>query len=309
MLFMTNKIVQGNAGELRFKEKNNELSQSIRYCELNDDEQTFREVGSQSLMQNLKRDANREILFFIHGFNNQPIENVFPNVRNMQSQLNNAGLDVQVVPLVWPCDSDFGVIKDYWDDQDSAEQSGRFFSRTISKLLAWQEENADDPCLKRMHVLAHSMGNRVLMKGLQHWSKHVGRGEIPFLFKNVFMMAADIPNESLEKGEEGSEITKAAGRVMVYYANDDAAMVASKVSNVKNRVLSRRLGHTGPEQMSRVPDNVYSLNCDAFNNKFDLKGHTYFLRKDSGELSPAFLHVMHMIRTQRFSLEKREFVL
>ena len=118
-------------------------------------------------------------------------------------------------------------------------------------------------------------------------------------------MASDIPHEALEPGKEGSHITRAAQRVISYYANDDFAMPASKVSNTRNAVFSRRIGHTGPEDMSKVPANVYSVNCDSFNNKFDLKGHSYFIDKGTRK-SPAFQHVIKVLKTKKPRLDKRE---
>ncbi|MEA3545360.1 MAG: hypothetical protein U9R69_09110, partial [Thermodesulfobacteriota bacterium] len=45
----------------------------------------------------------------------------------------------------------------------------------------------------------------------------------------------------------------------------------------KNNIASRRLGHTGPENMDKTPRNVYRVDCDDVNNRYDKpKGHSYF---------------------------------
>ncbi|MGB5769263.1 MAG: hypothetical protein WBM32_05230, partial [Crocosphaera sp.] len=72
-------------------------------------------------------------------------------------------------------------------------------------------------------------------------------------------------NETLEPGQEGQHISPAARNVVVYYAADDLAMRASKIGNIANQIASRRLGHTGPENMDKVENNVYALDCDDFN--------------------------------------------
>lgn len=65
---------------------------------------------------------------------------------------------------------------------------------------------------------------------------------------------------------------------MVYHASDDLALHASKASNLNNKIASRRLGHTGPEDIDKTPKNVYSVDCDDVNNSYDLpKGHSYFV--------------------------------
>nr|VFK01463.1 MAG: Alpha/beta hydrolase of unknown function (DUF900) [Candidatus Kentron sp. LFY] len=307
MLFITNKLIKAAGDNLVF-EKSNEISQSLKYCELVS-ENEFKEIESKPFMRSLMDADEKEILFYIHGFNNQP-EEVFRRAKKMQVQLIDANLSsIRVVPIIWPCDDDFGIIKDYWDDQDSAEETGRIFSRSISKLMAWQKENNSNPCRKRMHVFAHSMGARVLLQCLDHWAKYQGGGGVPYLFKNIFLMAADIPNESLERGESGFHISQSAQRVICYFANDDLAMPASKVANVKNMVFSRRLGHTGPEDLSKVDKKVHSVNCDSFNGKFDkLKGHAYFLDK-RGKKNPAFQHVIKVLKSKKQKLGKRERIL
>jgi esterase/lipase superfamily enzyme len=150
--------------------------------------------------------------------------------------------------------------------------------------MLWQEQHQDSPCYKRMHLLAHSMGNRVLMKCLHYFASNYGNHGVPLLFKNLFLAAADIPNHALEKSEEGYWITQAANKVHCFYAADDLAMPASKVMNVANRVYSRRLGHTGPEDSSKVASHVVAVDCNGFNSKVDFPaGHTYFLPGQDGE--------------------------
>ncbi len=84
--------------------------------------------------------------------------------------------EVLVIPIIWPCENDLGVVKDYWDDQKSADQSAFAFARMFQKFMAWRSSAdsnpEDDPCLKRINVLAHSMGNRVLRETLSNWHKY-----------------------------------------------------------------------------------------------------------------------------------------
>ena len=115
------------------------------------------------------------------------------------------------------------------------------------------------------------------------------------------MAAADVVNETLEPGQPGQHISPAARNVVVYYAADDLAMRASKIGNVANQIASRRLGHTGPENMDKVGNNVYALDCDDFNNDYDPPiGHGYFASKDKeGEPGLVFNHIWSCIATGR----------
>ncbi|MCP4272698.1 MAG: alpha/beta hydrolase, partial [Gammaproteobacteria bacterium] len=174
---------------------------------------------------------------------------IFPRVARLQEYFDSKQSNlIQVVPLIWPCDNDFGIVKDYWDDQKSADKSAFSFSRALQFFMAWRDRGSDDaPCLKRINILAHSMGNRVFRETLSVWNKYDLANGVPLLFRNTILMAADIVNESLEEGEhEGRLISQASRNVSVYYASDDLALRSSKISNLKNKVASRRLGHTGP---------------------------------------------------------------
>ncbi|WP_198027319.1 alpha/beta hydrolase [Candidatus Paracaedibacter symbiosus] len=117
------------------------------------------------------------------------------------------------------------------------------------------------------------------------------------------MVAADINNTSLEIGNAGEHICRAARNVCVYHANDDWALRSSKVMNPKEKIVSRRLGHTGPENLNKVTSNVYVFDCDNFNNTYDTPlGHTYFMTRDNTEASSPgllFQHIYDSLQTGR----------
>jgi esterase/lipase superfamily enzyme len=263
------------------------------------------EIGSQELLSAIKASKYRQILIYIHGFSNLP-EAVFRDVNEFQSLCNRKkDKEVLVIPVIWPCDNDIGIIKDYWDDQKAADQSAFAFARMLQKFMQWRnslEYNAaDDPCLKRISVLAHSMGNRVLRQTLSNWRKYDQPQGLPLMFRNTFLVAADILNESLHKGQPGELVSHASRNVVVYYASDDLALRASKVSNLKNAEASRRLGHSGPEDMALTPKNVYAIDCDEVNTLYDpLKGHSYFRSgRKKGVPGVVFDHIFATLLTGR----------
>jgi esterase/lipase superfamily enzyme len=264
MLFITNRAI--NEPELAqveqeqaisFRLSNNQPTPSVLFCR-REGKSKYQEIGSWRFMSALKQSTAEQVLIYIHGFSNLPEPDIFPRADALQALFDRKQPNlIQVVPMIWPCDGDLGIIKDYWDDQKSADASAFGFSRVLEKFLAWRAkaegEQNEAPCLKRINVLAHSMGNRVLRETLEHWARYDRGGEVPLLFRNVFLMAADIVNESLQRDERGRHICDSARNVSVYYATDDLALRASKVSNLKNKVASRRLGHTGPENMVNRP--------------------------------------------------------
>ncbi len=307
MLFITNRALRqsrrSRAGRnVDFDLNNAESQQSVFFCRRNG-AGDYVEILSTPFMGELRESKAEQILILIHGFSNLPEDDIFPRAEMLQKLFDGRrkGM-VQVVPLIWPCDNDKGIIKDYWDDQKAADASAFAFARVLQKFMAWRcrPEAEDIPCLKRINVLAHSMGNRVLRETLINWVKYDLKQPPPLLFRNTFLVAADIVNESLERGRMGEFIASASRNLVVYYASDDLALRASKVSNLKNRVASRRLGHTGPENMDKVPQNVFAVDCDDYNTLYDpLKGHSYFLTDDKNKPGKVFEHLCDCVQTGR----------
>lgn len=313
MLFVTNREPQGSIRTkvnraFKFDLKKNAPSNSIYCCErLNADD--YIELGATEWLSRLRDSDAKQILFFIHGFSNLPEPDIFPRAKKLQDyfDVKEQGL-VYVVPVIWPCDDDPGIVKDYWDDQKSADMSAFSFARALQFFMKWRDtEPEESPCLKRINVLAHSMGNRVFRETLSVWNKYDLASGVPLLFRNTILMAADIVNESLEEDQEGRLISQSSRNVSVYYASDDLALRASKVSNLKNKVASRRLGHTGPENMDKTQSNVYAIDCDNFNNRYDRpKGHSYFLDDEHNNIGVVFDHMFNSIKTGRVDVQDKE---
>ncbi len=309
MLFITSRMPTVNTEpelntDFEFDLENNSSSRAF-FCCKRKKKNVYEEIGSQQLLSDIKASKYRQVMIYLHGFSNLP-EDVFKNVEEFQALCNkNKKGEVLVIPVIWPCDNDIGIIKDYWDDQKAADQSAFALARMFQKFMEWRSSAdynpEDDPCLKRINVLAHSMGNRVLRQTLSNWYKYDQPGGLPLLFRNTYLVAADIVNESLHKGQPGELISHASRNVVVYYASDDLALRASKVSNVRNAVASRRLGHSGPEDMDLTPKNVYAIDCDEVNTVYDRpKGHSYFRSgKKKGEPGVVFEHIFETLLTGR----------
>jgi esterase/lipase superfamily enzyme len=322
MLFATNRIPTQSAlstigRKISFSMQNTSVRQDMYFCRRND-VNDYIEIGKKAFFQALKDLAGKtQILFYIHGFNNLGESDIFPNAESLQDMFDelSPGL-VYIVPLIWPCDDDSAVafLDDYWDDQRASRASGDSFSRMFGLFDDWRKAEAkkDDPCTRRMNVMAHSMGNRVLRNAMSSWVKYDMGGNMPQLFRNIFMVAADVVNHTLEYQEKGRYIPDSARNVVVYYANDDLAMPASKIANLRNMTVSRRLGMTGPESMSesRLARNVYEVDCDDFNNSWgDKKGHTYFLRDSRQKISPVIPHMIAAIDGGRVVPAQRHHIL
>jgi hypothetical protein len=148
----------------------------------------------------------------------------------------------------------------------------------------------------------------VLRETMVSWNKYDLADGVPMIFRNTFLVAADIENESIHREEKGRLICDASRNVVVYFASDDLALRSSKAANLKNKIASRRLGHSGPENMDLTPNNVYIVDCDDVNNAYDHpKGHSYFRSgRKQGEPGVVFNHIFECLKTGRVFPEDAE---
>ena len=70
-------------------------------------------------------------------------------------------------------------------------------------------------------------------------------------------------------------------------------------------MASRRLGHSGPEDLLKTPKNVYAVDCDDVNTSYDTPtGHAYFLTDSKGKAGAVFNHLCNAILTGRPSKDR-----
>lgn len=277
MLFITTRQINDKEDSYLFSEQI-APTEEVYYCEkyLKDGFVRYQEIGSIELMSRLKKSDYKQVLLYIHGFNNQPEEAISCGELLQQLYDNKEKNSVIVIPIIWPCNSKVGIIRDYWSDQQSADMSGFALGRAIKKFMEWQINNVEDktPCLKYINILAHSMGNRVLRSAISKFTKYENGGCTPLMFRNIFMVAADVNNDTFNS-IEGKSISYACKNLAIYYAGDDQALRGSKVINASTNGIKRRLGHSGPTE-NNLP-NITSIDCDSVNSKYDILGHTYFI--------------------------------
>ncbi|MEB3210828.1 MAG: alpha/beta hydrolase, partial [Leptolyngbyaceae bacterium] len=126
---------------ISFDLKDNQAEQSIYFCWRNG-AGDYTEIGSTAFFSELKAAPYDQILLYIHGFNNLPEPSIFPQAANLQSLFDTTTTGIKgsilVVPLIWPCDDDIGIVTDYYDDQISADASAFAYARMFEKFLHWR---------------------------------------------------------------------------------------------------------------------------------------------------------------------------
>ena len=210
-----------------------------------------------------------EVVFYIHGFNNQPAD-VFGTYETLNASF--APKNIQLIPVLWACSdaclpvSPVGDSR-YSEDQEYSRQAGTalggVFAR-FAKLLA-----AAPPAGRRqISVVAHSMGNRLLYAAMFALSQRID--PCAFRFRAIFSIAADVPCDIFEEQKGGRLWTRFAQQVYVYFAHFDFLLGGSRLINGSQ---VDRLGYAGP---SVRLDNLTALDCSRINHQEDLLGgHSY----------------------------------
>lgn len=210
--------------------------------------------------------ANQEhyplIIVFIHGYNNNT-DAALQAMSTIGSSLVYSSLDEAGQPQTrpahplmvcfdWPSNHQ---VWDYLGDEGDAMQSVPAVMQMLDFLHNWR-----DPinCRVNVCVIAHSMGNFVLMQGMLAFWKKLGRpASLPYL-SEVLMAAADIDSDSLIVGGAGDGITSLSRRVTVYFTRNDNTL---GVSHLIKHPGAARLGRVGPNDVADLPRNVVSVDC------------------------------------------------
>jgi esterase/lipase superfamily enzyme len=149
-----------------------------------------------------------DALIFVHGFNTTFDQALLRNAQVVWD-LKYTGLPVL---FSWPSR---GNIADYFYDRDSAEGAREHFIRLL-KILR------DDHGIERVHVLAHSMGNHVVLPALANHSQT----RDPIRIAEVIMAAPDVDRNLFE--QIVPHVRQIATGLTLYASAADKALMASK---------------------------------------------------------------------------------
>ena len=304
-MFITNREpILENENKTIFSFERYLASQDVFFIEVNN-ESEFVEIGSAQFFRKISESNVKHIVFYIHDKESFLKENVLYETYQLQKLFDERSTNaerIKVIPLVWPAEY---YNDDFWEFQKAADASAFAFSRFFEMIMKWRGDNEEEPCMNRVSVLADSMGSRLLRESIKAWAKYERNYNLPIIFRNIFLVAPDIVNSTLEKGKDGNLLAQCSRNVSVYFADDDNGLERSFEINLENKISNRLLGRTGPENIDKIPKNVYSINCDDINNKYDaLEGHKYFLYNESQEEAGlVFDHIYNSIITGRVKVE------
>lgn len=202
--------------------------------------------------------AERAALVFVHGFNVE-----FADAARRTAQLAyDLGFDGAPVLYSWPSRGGASPL-DYVADMGNADWSAQH-------LRAFLEDVARKTGAERMHVIAHSMGNRVVTGALR-LGDLVHEDGRPVRLDQLVLTAPDIDAQVFRE-QIAPAIRSCARRITLYASSADEAL---KLSNKLHAM--QRAGESGDGVV--VVDGVDSIDVSRLDTGF--LGHSYFAEHKS----------------------------
>lgn len=212
-------------------------------------EAEFLKAAKFALERKLQPDQGvKHILVYIHGF-----KNTFEDGIIRAAQI---GFDLKVNGITAAfCWASKGQLLGYAADEDAA----RLSEDHLAEFLALLHSNFPQYTI---NILAHSMGNRILMGVLQSLKNHPALTDARF--GQIFLAAPDVDARYFEK--VANLYPTVSQRTTLYVCARDVALLESGDIH-----LDRRVGYTPPITVIAGIDTV-----DATNVNLDRLGHGYF---------------------------------
>jgi hypothetical protein len=205
------------------------------------------------LKKRFAESSEDDSLLFIHGYNVKFNDAIFRTAQ-LGYDLNFQGV---VTAFSWPS---CGALEGYVADSENVRYSTPYLVDYIKLLLG---------CSKRLHIIAHSMGNVVLCEALKqlHEEKFGLLGAI----NQIILAAPDIDKDVFI--QQIMPAIKRVPNITLYASDKDKALLVSK----KIRAGYRRLGEGGNNIL--IAEGLDSI--DASDVGTDMLGHGYFAATES----------------------------
>jgi esterase/lipase superfamily enzyme len=169
-------------------------------------QQAFR----KALDAEIGRRGQRDVLVFVHGFNN-----LFEEALYRFAQIaHDSGAPAVPVLFTWPSR---GELLQYPYDRESTNYSRDALEQTLDLIAA-------DPNVREITILAHSMGNWLTLESLRQMA--IRRGAVGAKIGTVVLASPDVDVDVFRT--EMARLGDRRPNLVMFVAQDDEALLASK---------------------------------------------------------------------------------
>ncbi|MFQ5775422.1 MAG: alpha/beta hydrolase [Kiloniellaceae bacterium] len=213
-----------------------------------------------------------DVICYIHGYASD-MDSALERAAEIKDKYKVDGRDPHVFVFSWPADGEMKPWLSYYSDRDDARASGVAIARAFLKLRRFLLGlGREGQCEQSLHLVAHSMGNYALRWAVQGIRSELGHN-LPRLFDNVFLMAADEDDDAFEHDHKLRVLPGLAHAVHIYFSPDDRALQISDITKGN----PDRLGSQGPRVRDGIPRKVVLVDCRNVDvSDDDLSNHQYY---------------------------------
>lgn len=204
----------------------------------------------------IDRSRLRDVLVFVHGFNVS-----FDDAVTRAAQLSlDMPFNGAVVAYCWPS---LGGLNSYDEDEAINHESVKPFTEFLQSL------RASIPTDARIHVVVHSMGNRLVLKSLRDWPSTEADDDSGLRvskrpISNLVLCAPDVGLSDFQAWMPN--VVPHCDRVTLYANSSDSALIASKSLHAEPRA--------GDARFMPIVDGVETIDCSRIDMSF--MGHSYY---------------------------------
>ncbi len=224
----------------------------------------------------------KEVIIFIHGFNNTFQSSALVLVE-LWHFIGRRGVPVL---YSWPAAS--GGLFGYFIDRESGEF-------TIFHLKEFLRLLTDIPEVQRVHIIAHSRGTDVMTTALRELvieSRAAGRDPLQDLrIANLILAAPDLDFDVVRQRLIAEKFGPAMGQITIYTNQEDSALDLSE-----SLMSGTRFGRLDSKDLGQKERHIFSqvTNVNIINVKGEVSflGHSYF-RDNPGVSSDLVILIRH----------------
>ena len=201
----------------------------------------------EGVTEQVVRSRQKDLLVFLHGFN-VSFEAAVARTAQVAMKIPFNGA---VVSYCWP--TQCGIFN-YNDDEPINKASVAPFTQFLETL------RNGVPSETRIHIVVHSMGNRIVMESLNQFPTSQSRKP----FGHIVLCAPDVGHRDFLAWAPG--VVTQSERVTLYANSGDSALIVSKGLHAEKRA--------GDAEVPLIVPGVETIDCSRIEDS--LAGHSYY---------------------------------
>lgn len=242
--------------------------------------------GTQRMFYELYKEMSStklrsDVLIFIHGYA-YTFDDELKAIIDLKKLFidNTESLIEHILFVSWPASSSL-IPMTYFDDKAASINSGTslvrlfyFYTQFLKDIFSHKDLK---PCNQHIHIMTHSLGNRVLQSMLYSLKSE----NILRVVDQVLLLNADVSYKVFDDAEDSfNKLPLLANRVSIYLNRKDAIL---GISQFTKNILTPRLGKNGPSNIEQFKDIISIVDCTFIENdlknsfKFEFGNHWEYL--------------------------------